>query len=110
MKGRKDHSFSVVGSVPSATPNHFSISGPLKKVSRGCDCLHSQVLPRVVKSYDADNRRKAGGWRHCVALRIYTLPGGRLVATAWSRISADETKGKDLWSVRALECQGLALA
>ena len=94
MKGRNDHSFSVVGSVPSATPNQFSISGPLKKVSRWCDSLQGQVLPRVVKSYDADNRRTAGGWRHCVALRIYTLPGGRLVARVWSRIPAAETNVK----------------
>ena len=110
MKGRNDHSFSAVGSVPSATPNQFSISGPLKKVSRWCDSLYGQVLPRVVKSYNANNGRKAGGWRHCVALRIYTLPGGRLVATAWSRISVAETSVKDLWSIRALECQGLAPA
>ena len=93
MKGRNDHSFSAVGSVPSATPNQFSISGPLTKVSLGCDSLHGQVLPRVVKSYDADNGRKAGGWRHCIALRIYTLPGGRLIARLVSRLSAAETNG-----------------
>ncbi len=29
MKGRRDQSFSVAGSVPSAAPNQASISGPL---------------------------------------------------------------------------------
>ena len=33
MNGRNDQSFSTAGSVPSSTPNHLSISGPLDNVS-----------------------------------------------------------------------------
>lgn len=33
MKGRKDQSLSIAGSMPSSTPNQLSISGPLRLVS-----------------------------------------------------------------------------
>lgn len=33
MKGRKDQSLSMAGSVPSSTPNQLSISGPLRPIS-----------------------------------------------------------------------------
>jgi len=33
MKGRRDQSFSVAGSLPSLTPNQLSISGPLQEIS-----------------------------------------------------------------------------
>lgn len=33
MKGRKDQSLSMAGSMPSSTPNQLSISGPLRPMS-----------------------------------------------------------------------------
>ena len=87
MNGRNDQSFSAAGSMPSSTPNQLSISGPLVKVSLWYEPLHRQGLPRVVKSYDANNGRKTGDGRHCVAFGIYTFARRQTRRHGFSRIS-----------------------
>jgi hypothetical protein len=81
MNGRFDQSLSTAGSVPSSTPSHVSISGPLhlyisclSNVQRRAAYTAKDDQPRVVEIHDADNGSKR---RHvCYGVLSYRMNRG----------------------------------
>lgn len=90
MNGRFDQSLSTAGSIPSSTPSHVSISGPLyshvsclskSATPRSAAYTAKDDRPRVVEVHDADyggerrhvyngllSYRSNGGERYCESM------------------------------------------
>jgi len=78
MNGRFPQSFSIAGSVPSSTPSHVSISGPLYTMLAACDFSFAPVspipllvpstwhLPRMMEVHDTHNGCEPRHFRSCL--------------------------------------------
>lgn len=80
MNGRKDHSLSAAGSVPSSTPNQLSISGPLGTVSIESllkyerRAVHDGILQRRQLGYPYSTKAIYDIWELAKAYRCKMVP------------------------------------